>query len=128
MFHPVFIDPSRHVLWFRPSSFPQSSRGLSQPRRREKILVIEDAADILEVIEYNLRREGYRVHGYLDGEEGLKGAKKENPDLVLLDLMLPGMDGLAVCRELKRDSQPRTTSNPRIQPRPQTKPTNSTAV
>ncbi len=82
---------------------------MSQPRRREKILVIEDEADILEVIEYNLRREGYRVHGYLDGEEGLKGAKKENPDLVLLDLMLPGMDGLEVCRELKRDSLTRNT-------------------
>ena len=78
-------------------------------RRREKILVIEDEADILEVIEYNLRREGYRVNGSLDGEQGLQLAKKENPDLIVLDLMLPGMDGLEVCRELKRDVLTRTT-------------------
>jgi two-component system phosphate regulon response regulator PhoB len=78
-------------------------RGLSTTRRREKILVIEDEADILEVIEYNLKREGYKVSGSLDGEQGLQLAKKDNPDLVLLDLMLPGTDGLEVCRELKRD-------------------------
>lgn len=73
------------------------------PRRRQKILVIEDEADILEVVEYNLRREGYRVLGVLDGEQGLQRAKQESPDLVILDLMLPGMDGVEVCRELKRD-------------------------
>ncbi|HLU37917.1 MAG TPA: response regulator transcription factor [Planctomycetota bacterium] len=78
------------------------SRGAGN-RRREKILVIEDEADILELIDYNLRREGYRVVGSLDGEQGLHLARKEDPDLVILDLMLPGMDGIEVCRELKRD-------------------------
>ena len=82
---------------------------MSTIRRREKILVIEDEADILEVIEYNLRREGYRVSGSLDGEQGLQQAKKDNPDLVVLDLMLPGMDGLEVCRQLKSDPLTRTT-------------------
>jgi two-component system phosphate regulon response regulator PhoB len=76
---------------------------MSTVRRREKILVIEDEADILELVEYNLKREGYRVSGCLDGEQGLQAARKENPDLVVLDLMLPGMDGFEVCRELKRD-------------------------
>ncbi|MEZ5964995.1 MAG: response regulator transcription factor [Planctomycetota bacterium] len=82
---------------------------MSTPRRREKILVIEDEADILDLVEYNLKREGYRVVGFLDGEQGLQAARKENPDLVILDLMLPGMDGLEVCRELKRDPLTRTT-------------------
>jgi two-component system alkaline phosphatase synthesis response regulator PhoP len=82
---------------------------LSQPRRREKIAVIEDEADILEVIEYNLRREGYRGPRPRNGEEGLNRVRKENPDLVLLDLMLPGLDGLEVCRELQRDPLTRDT-------------------
>jgi len=70
--------------------------------KREKIAVIEDEADILEVVQYNLRREGYLVVSSRNGEEGLERIRKENPDLVLLDLMLPGMDGLEVCRRLKR--------------------------
>jgi two-component system phosphate regulon response regulator PhoB len=82
---------------------------VSSTRRREKILVIEDEADILEVIEYNLRREGYKVIRSLDGEEGLQLARKDAPDLVVLDLMLPGMSGLEVCRELKRDALTRAT-------------------
>jgi DNA-binding response OmpR family regulator len=71
--------------------------------QREKIVVIEDEADILEVLQYNLRREGYLVVSSRDGEEGLEQARRENPDLVLLDLMLPGLDGLEVCRRLQSD-------------------------
>ena len=71
--------------------------------KREKILVIEDEADILEVIQYNLVREGFRVLPVRDGEEGLRKAQQDAPDLVLLDLMLPGLDGLEVCRRLKQD-------------------------
>ncbi|NIA07031.1 MAG: response regulator [Actinobacteria bacterium] len=67
----------------------------------EKVIVIEDEADILEVIEHNLAREGYRVLSARDGQEGLRLIKKEGPDLVLLDLMLPGLDGIEVCRKLK---------------------------
>lgn len=70
----------------------------------KKILVIEDEADILEVIEYNLKREGFRVVCVSDGEEGVKEARSMAPDLVLLDLMLPGLDGIEVCRKLKGDS------------------------
>ncbi|MEZ5987740.1 MAG: response regulator [Planctomycetota bacterium] len=71
--------------------------------KKEKILLIEDEPDILDVLEYNLRREGYRVVKSRDGEEGLRLAKREGPDLVLLDLMLPGLDGIEVCRSLKSD-------------------------
>jgi two-component system alkaline phosphatase synthesis response regulator PhoP len=70
---------------------------------REKIVVIEDEADILEVIDYNLSREGFRVRPTRDGEEGLWLVRKEAPSLVLLDLMLPGLDGIDVCRKLKAD-------------------------
>lgn len=71
--------------------------------KREKIVVIEDEADIREVIEHNLSREGYDVYSSSDGEKGLQLAKNKAPDLVLLDLMLPGLDGLDICRELKAD-------------------------
>jgi two-component system alkaline phosphatase synthesis response regulator PhoP len=71
--------------------------------KREKIAVIEDEADILEVVQYNLRREGYLVVSSRNGEEGLDRIRKENPDLVLLDLMLPGLDGLEVCKRLQAD-------------------------
>jgi DNA-binding response OmpR family regulator len=75
---------------------------------KRKILVIEDESDILEVVEYHLRREGYRVHTALRGDEGLRIARSESPDLVLLDLMLPGLDGIEVCRRLKEDPVTRT--------------------
>ena len=80
--------------------------------KREKILIIEDEPDIREVIEYNLSREGYRVHSADDGLEGLRVARIEAPGLVLLDLMLPGLDGIEVCRKLKED--PVTRSIPVI--------------
>ncbi len=69
----------------------------------EKILVVEDEADILEIIAYNLGREGFKVVSSRDGEEGLELAVRERPDLILLDLMLPGMDGIQVCRSLRED-------------------------
>ncbi len=70
----------------------------------EKILVVEDEENIQELIRYNLVKEGYQVNCALSGEKGLEAARTENPDLVLLDLMLPGLDGLDVCKELKRDA------------------------
>jgi two-component system, OmpR family, alkaline phosphatase synthesis response regulator PhoP len=70
---------------------------------REKILVVDDEEDILELVRYNLSKERYRVTSALSGEIALQKAREEHPDLILLDLMLPGLDGLSVCRELKRD-------------------------
>jgi two-component system, OmpR family, alkaline phosphatase synthesis response regulator PhoP len=77
---------------------------------KEKILVVDDEEDILELVRYNLAKERYRVSSALSGEIALQKAREEHPDLILLDLMLPGLDGLTVCRELKRD--PLTSSTP----------------
>jgi len=76
--------------------------------KKPKIVVIEDEVDILEVINYNLSKEGFDVCSALDGEEGLGLIKKEVPDLVLLDLMLPGLDGIEICRKLKTDYSTRS--------------------
>jgi two-component system phosphate regulon response regulator PhoB len=77
---------------------------------KEHILVVEDEDDIQELVRYNLAKEGYRVIQALSGEEGFKAAKSSNPDLIVLDLMLPGLDGLEVCRLLKAD--PKTSHTP----------------
>ena len=74
---------------------------------RESVLVIEDEQDIQELIRYNLAKEGYRVALAGTGEEGLSQARKDSPEIVLLDLMLPGIDGLEVCRQLKSDQSTR---------------------
>ncbi len=68
-----------------------------------KLLIIEDEADIRELISFNLEMSGYDVIKARDGEEGLSTARSEKPDLIILDLMLPGMDGLKVCSHLKKD-------------------------
>ncbi|WP_305045985.1 response regulator [Geoalkalibacter sp.] len=78
----------------------------------ENVLVIEDEEDILALVHYNLAREGYTVTPVTTGEEGLKAAARQRPDLILLDLMLPGMDGLEICRRLKKN--PETASVPII--------------
>ena len=70
---------------------------------RQKILLIEDEADIRELLAYNLQKEGFAVLEAGDGRLGLEMARTQAPVLILLDLMLPGMDGLTVCRELERD-------------------------
>jgi len=70
---------------------------------RERILVVEDEPDIASLLEYNLGREGYSVSVVSDGEEAVDRIVAEAPDLVLLDLMLPGLDGLEVCRRIKQD-------------------------
>jgi two-component system, OmpR family, alkaline phosphatase synthesis response regulator PhoP len=77
---------------------------------KDKILVIDDEEDILELLRFNLTKEGYQVCSASTGEEALSLARTEHPDLVLLDLMLPGIDGLEVARRLKAD--PLTRSMP----------------
>ena len=69
----------------------------------EKILVVDDEITLQETVAYNLRKQGYEVLIAGDGPAGLKIARKESPDLIVLDLMLPGMDGLEVCRILRRE-------------------------
>jgi two-component system phosphate regulon response regulator PhoB len=70
---------------------------------RERILLIEDEPDIAEVLQYNLEKEGFQVELARRGDAGLEAARRDIPDLILLDLMLPGIDGLEVTRLLKRD-------------------------
>lgn len=77
---------------------------------KEKILVIEDDDDIQELVTYNLVREGYLVTSCTSGENGLDTARRLLPNLILLDLMLPGMDGLETCRLLRGDH--RTATSP----------------
>lgn len=72
----------------------------------QRILIIEDEPDITEVLKYNLEKNHYQVATAESGEAGLAAARESLPDLVLLDLMLPGIDGLEVCRKLRED--PRT--------------------
>ncbi len=67
------------------------------------ILVIDDEKDIVETIEYNLAKEGFKILKAYDGYNGLTAAQNKSPDLIILDLMLPGMNGLEVCKALKKD-------------------------
>lgn len=74
---------------------------------RETILIIEDDPDIVELLQYNLEREGFAVLTASNGEIGLHEAQTRRPGMVLLDLMLPGLDGLEVCRQLKQRDETR---------------------
>jgi len=68
----------------------------------EKILVIEDDPNALRFIEYTLEQEGYQVLSAKDGLEGIKKARDEHPSLIVLDIMLPGLDGYALCQRLRQ--------------------------
>ena len=68
---------------------------------KSKILIVEDEASLVEVLSYNLQREGYEVMVAREGREGLRKAQTHLPDLVILDLMLPGLSGLDICREIR---------------------------
>jgi two-component system, OmpR family, alkaline phosphatase synthesis response regulator PhoP len=70
-----------------------------------RILVIDDEKDLIELVRYNLEKDGFLVRGAQDGESGLSTAIKELPDLIVVDLMLPGIDGLDVCRALRSDTR-----------------------
>ncbi|MBM3312511.1 MAG: response regulator transcription factor, partial [Candidatus Aminicenantes bacterium] len=71
---------------------------------KKKILIVEDERDLVAGLKLNLEAEGYEVDGAFDGETGLRKALAEGPNLVILDIMLPGMSGLDVCRELRRNA------------------------
>jgi two-component system alkaline phosphatase synthesis response regulator PhoP len=66
-----------------------------------KILVVDDEADILDMLEYNLKKEGYEVLKAYDGEEALRKARVEKPDMILLDIMMPKLDGIETCRKIR---------------------------
>jgi two-component system, OmpR family, alkaline phosphatase synthesis response regulator PhoP len=84
----------------------------AQKIKRGNVLVIDDEQDLVELVRYNLEKDGFSVKSALDGETGLSLAVAEHPDLIVLDGMLPGIDGLEVCRRLR--SEPRTARIPVI--------------
>ncbi len=69
---------------------------------KHKILLVDDEADVLDFIGYNLKREGYQVFSALDGRRAIELAKQHRPHLIILDVMMPGMDGMETCKELKK--------------------------
>jgi two-component system alkaline phosphatase synthesis response regulator PhoP len=70
--------------------------------KQASILLVDDELDILEFLGYNLRREGYRVLTTNNGRDAIKIAKKERPDLIIIDVMMPELDGIETCRELRQ--------------------------
>jgi two-component system alkaline phosphatase synthesis response regulator PhoP len=76
----------------------------------EKVLVVDDEEHIVELLKFNLTNSGYKVLTAYNGLDAIEIANKEIPDLVLLDLMIPGMDGLDVCKEIKRNKETSRTS------------------
>ena len=75
---------------------------------KHKILLIDDEKDFLDLIEERLKMEGYETVTALDGEEGIKKAKAENPDLIICDIKMPKMDGYTVLKTIRKDSSNRT--------------------
>lgn len=76
----------------------------------EKVLIVDDEEHILELLRFNLNNSGYKVETANNGLDGLKKINEFKPNLVLLDLMLPGMDGLDICKEVKRNTETRNTA------------------
>lgn len=79
---------------------------------KQKVLIVDDEKDIVKLLEYNLKKEGFAAVSAFDGAQALEKAESEHPDLILLDVMLPEVDGLEVCKQLKKD--PATRSIPVI--------------
>ena len=77
---------------------------------KPRILIVDDEPDVIELLEFNLRQAGYDVTSAEDGAAGLKKAREIAPDLIVLDLMLPEMDGTEVCKQLRRE--PTTARTP----------------
>src|SRR4051812_26296481 len=82
-----------------PLALPQGIRG------RKRILVVDDEKDLVDLITYNLGRNGYDHLAAYNGTDAIELAQREQPDLIILDLMLPGVDGTEVARQLKSDSR-----------------------
>lgn len=78
------------------------------PEGKKKILIVDDEEAVVETLKIRLEREGYEVFGAYTGEKGLQLAQTEMPDVVLLDIFLPGEDGLAILKRLKRPIDPET--------------------
>jgi phosphate regulon transcriptional regulator PhoB len=71
----------------------------------KKILIVEDEHDVIKLLKYNLEKEGFRVNYTTDGSLALAEIRRDEPDLIILDLMLPGLDGLEICRQIRRNEK-----------------------
>jgi DNA-binding response OmpR family regulator len=104
------------TLTRHPPAIPERSRMTSSPQKppaaTKTVLVVDDERDLVDLISYNLTRHGYRALSAMSGDDALDIASREHPNLILLDLMLPGIDGMEVARRLRADS--RTASIPII--------------
>jgi two-component system alkaline phosphatase synthesis response regulator PhoP len=110
------MERTKRTMEGTGTRFPEESRSTLSSKAtgttRERILVVDDEEDLLELVNYNLSKEGFRVRPVTSGEEALAEARETLPDLIVLDLLLPAVDGLEVCRRLKSD--PRTRHIPII--------------
>lgn len=78
-------------------------------KQKVKILVVDDEPDIVEILTYNLKKEGYEVESAEDGIQAVKVAKKFNPDVILLDIMMPNQDGVETCRQIREIPELKST-------------------
>jgi two-component system phosphate regulon response regulator PhoB len=85
-----------------------ATNGSTHHDAKKTILVVEDDESIMEILKYNLERDGYHVVGRADGREGLAAALASPPDLIILDLMLPNLDGVEICRQLRQSAATKT--------------------
>ncbi len=98
------MNPPSRITSERLQTRPDGS-SLWQSALRPSVLVVEDEEDIRELITYNLLKEGYQAFGVASGEEALEAIRRQVPALVVLDLMLPGIDGLSVCRSIRGNAK-----------------------
>ena len=75
-----------------------------EPPTDRSILIVDDEADLVEMLRYNFQKEGFRTFTALNGTAGLLSARENDPDLIILDVMMPGMSGIELCREIRRDA------------------------
>src|SRR5512139_1109508 len=96
-------DPAEAVPAQRSDGGPATAAGKGQGGHMTTVLVAEDDPDICSLITFKLRQSGYEVLAYQDGRSALDAIRKELPDVVLLDVMMPGMSGIEVCQILRKD-------------------------
>jgi two-component system alkaline phosphatase synthesis response regulator PhoP len=98
----MITTDSRSTSRGEPLHMPTRNHGPQEPTK-PRVLVVDDEDDLLELVRYNLVKDGYDVECVGSGEQALRSVRGNPPDLVVLDLMLPAVDGLEVCRRLKAD-------------------------